>query len=90
MRLQVGRKDTALQPSINPITKELEVLKDGDWVPARELNNTNQDSQYHGLGRFEPIEVSKDKLANILMYLNSEKIGYSYRIEKRDNRYYMI
>lgn len=91
MRLQVGKKQ-AMRTSVNPVTKEIEIMQNGNWVPAKNvlapLPSANQ--PWLKLGIFEPIEVSKEKLSDLLLYLNSENLGYQYHIEKQGSRYYII
>lgn len=89
MKLQVGRTKS-IQPTINPVTKELEVMQDGKWVPAKNTIKTVSKQPSLRLGIFEPIEVPKDKLSELLLLLNSEKINYQYHIEKQGNSYFLI
>lgn len=89
MKIIVGKRNNILQPSINPITKELEILQNGEWVPASTLV-TEYDTQYHGVGKFEPIELSKKELTTLLLYLAEESIDYSYRIERSEGKFFVL
>ena len=89
MKLQVGRRKTS-QVTVNPVTKELQILQDGSWVPAKDAAPPPVNQPFIGIGKFEPIEVSKDKLSEILLQLNAEKFSHPYHVEKQGDKYFII
>lgn len=89
MKLRVGKSNEG-QTTINPITKVIEVLKDGAWVPVNEAQAASPIQHNMQIGIFEPIEIGKDKLSEVLMILNAEKINYQYRVERQGNKYFLI
>ena len=89
MKLQVGRRK-AMQPQVNPVTKELEVLQDGKRIPARGAAIIPVNQPFVGIGKFEPIEVPQEKVSELLLQLNAEKLQHPYHIEKQGDKYFIV
>lgn len=65
------------------------VLYDGKWYSSDEMEGPTIRTR-NNIGGFTPIEIDESRLNDIIEYSKIEKLPFTYHIEKRNNKYYLI
>lgn len=65
------------------------VLFNGEWYLSNEIEVANVLTR-NNIGGFTPIEIDESRLNDIIEYSKIEKLPFTYHIEKRNNKYYLI